>query len=518
MRALALAALMLALPLAAQAQTFSTYLGGQQQERAYGVTVHPNGKIYVVGSAISDGLGKSGGAGPTLNLMRAPGSGSGPGTNDGYVASYLPGGRLEFFTYLGNLPNNWSASVNAIAVNGDGKLVVAGYAGSIPHGATGIGTVHGQTDAFVALIEPTGTGSWTFAPIGGMLGESALGVAIRKDPASGKDTYYLTGWTASTDLTGALNACSGCAVPSHNADAFVAKFDDQLHLVASRYLGAPTGYTFAKGIAIGPQGEVVITGLTTASGLATANVGFPEGKTGGVGPDLSDAFVARFDSNLSQLEFFCYLGGENQEGGVGELHYTPEGIAVDGQGNVYVTGVSTSYSLRKDAGPHAKLFPTKNAIPKSATPGPYVAKLRPEPGPMGGYNLDWSTCLGTHVGTSDARGLALRTDSRGETHVWVTGMVGHSPAAGDAALLAKNGNPSQPGQNAFLAELDANGNLEYASCLAACPATEDVRSMGLAFTSSGKPVIVGTVRCGTLLPSPLVPHSGDSDAFVWTLP
>ena len=84
---------------------------------------------------------------------------------------------------------------------------------------------------------------------------------------------------------------------------------------------------------------------------------------------FEDPFVARFNLTGSQLLFSTYFGGTN-----GREEYGSTGIALDGSGNVYITG-----------GTEASDFPTVN--PYQAAPhGSYDAfltRLDADPGGAG---------------------------------------------------------------------------------------------------------------------------------------
>ncbi|HIJ52126.1 MAG TPA: hypothetical protein HPP66_03105 [Planctomycetes bacterium] len=95
----------------------------------------------------------------------------------------------------------------------------------------------------------------------------------------------------------------------------------------STFLGGSSG-EIGKGIARDSSGNIYVTGTTTSSNLATDDV-YDEFYNGG-----KDVFVAKFNSSGSDLIYFTYIGGGNDEEGLD--------IFVDSSGNAYVTGWAES--------------------------------------------------------------------------------------------------------------------------------------------------------------------------------
>src|SRR6202034_611273 len=114
--------------------------------------------------------------------------------------------------------------------------------------------------------------------------------------------------------------------------------------------------------------------------------------------NYDDAFVSKFSSTGSALVYSTYLGGGRSDVGTG--------IAVDGLGNAYVTGLthSTDFPITPSA------FQTVcNGC--GCTPDAYVSKLNPT-----GSALVYSTYLG---GSGQDAGSAIALDGAG--NVIVTG-------------------------------------------------------------------------------------------------
>src|SRR5262249_43981483 len=129
-------------------------------------------------------------------------------------------------------------------------------------------------------------------------------------------------------------------------DVFVAKLNASgSALLYSTYLGG-RGSDEGRGIAIDGAGNAYITGDTFSVDFPTVN---PLKVAYGGG--YSDAFVSKLNSLGSGLLYSTYLGGRDSDYG--------SAIAVDGEGNAYVTG--STYSLN---------FPTANAFQPARGYGP----------------------------------------------------------------------------------------------------------------------------------------------------
>src|SRR5205823_3978084 len=107
-----------------------------------------------------------------------------------------------------------------------------------------------------------------------------------------------------------------------------AKFDASgTSLIYSTYFGG-SGYDQGFGIAVDGQGNAYVIGTTSSVNFPTHNPYQPTLRGAG------DAFVAKINSTGSGLIYSTYLGGTVGENG--------RGVAVDGAGNAYVTGPTSS--------------------------------------------------------------------------------------------------------------------------------------------------------------------------------
>ena len=145
---------------------------------------------------------------------------------------------------------------------------------------------------------------------------------------------YVIGETTSNNFPtkNAYNVTNG-----GNGDVFITKFDSANNLVFSTYLGG-NNIDWGNKIVIDDNGNSYITGYTSSNNFPTKNA---YNATFGGGSFYGDAFVAKFNSSGS-LVFSTYFGGSDND--------QSNGIAVDGNGNIYITGQTVSSN-----------FPTKNS-------------------------------------------------------------------------------------------------------------------------------------------------------------
>jgi len=179
---------------------WSTYLGGRDYDRGYGIAVDASG-VYVTGVTYSSGW-TSGGFDTTLN-----------GDRDAFVAKLTPSGGHAWSTYLGGSDGDRGDGI-ALGVSG---VYVTGDTCSSGWTSGGFDTSYngGDYDAFVAKLTPSGGHAWS-TYLGGGSEDSGRGIAV---DASG---VYVTGITYSSGWT------SGGFDTSFNGgkDAFVARIND----------------------------------------------------------------------------------------------------------------------------------------------------------------------------------------------------------------------------------------------------------------------------------------------------
>jgi hypothetical protein len=104
----------------------------------------------------------------------------------------------------------------------------------------------------------------------------------------------------------------------------------------STYLGG-SGNDQGIGIAVDAAGNAYVAGNTTSTNFPTTAGAFQTTNQGS-----HDAFVTKLNPTGSGLLYSTYLGGSGDDYG--------NGIAVDGAGDAYVTGSTTSTNFPTTAG------------------------------------------------------------------------------------------------------------------------------------------------------------------------
>jgi hypothetical protein len=256
-------------------------------------------------------------------------------------------------------------------------------------------------------------------------------------------------------------------------------------LAYSTYLGGSSG-ELTGSIAVDGAGNAYVTGITYSSDFPTAD---PLQPNPGADNDLGDVFVTKLNREGTELVYSTYLGGSDYD--------DSDGIAVDEDGNAYLTGRTQSLD-----------FPTENALqPEMATGGGinedlFVTKLNAD-----GSGLVYSTYLGGGTGQDLGSDLAI-DDQR---NIYLAGITTSS----DFPTV----NPPQPAHagsvDVFAAKLKADGSaLAYSTYLGGgfLEALE-----GIAVDGSGNAYLTGwTFSNDFPTVNPLKPSlaAGDLDAFV----
>jgi Beta-propeller repeat len=336
---------------------YTTYVGGTGDETFGGMSVGPQGDVYITGATASTDF-------PTFNPAQST-LGSTTGTN----AIILWFDRFQTLLYSSYLGGTTGTEIGrAIAADAQGRLWVTGTTTSddFPN-VSGMQVYGGLGDMFVAGIDPSQSGSATLiyaTYLGGTGWDNGRGIAVAAD-----GTVWVAGGTSSTDIN-IIGPCFQCASigqgdgyvahinPSYGADA----------LLFATYLGG-TNLDEARNILLDPAGRVIVDGYTLSSDFPiTSNA--PQQQFGG----NTDAFVSVFDPSItsttrsSQFVYSTYFGGGDVD--------VPFDMKQDASGNLYVAGFTLSsglptnaQSLQAQYDGTMDAFALKLALPSSAAAG-----------------------------------------------------------------------------------------------------------------------------------------------------
>jgi hypothetical protein len=356
---------------------YSTFLGGGQSDAPGGIALDVGGGAYLTGRTNSPDFPVTPGAYDTT-----PPNGS----SKAFVTRLNASGTgLIFSTFLGN-----ASQGTGVALDESGRPFVAGRTTS-PTFPTTIGafqrTFGGQSDAYLAELNPLGTALLYSTYFGGAKTDYAAGVGVSQG------FVYLALNTNSTDLQttdDAVRPTFQSAQPD-DYDGFVVAFQQDWSLKFATYLGGD-GSDVIEGVSGGQIGFTV-TGTTTSTNFPTT--------PGGVGQTLKgplDAFVSGFAFSGTPY-YSTYVGGSGSDGG--------GAIAQNARGNLYIAGRTSSTDFptftgafqRQSAGAQdgfvARIIPTASiSVNKPATASSSEnASLGPQNVTDGNARTRWSSAF-----------------------------------------------------------------------------------------------------------------------------
>jgi len=307
---------------------YATFLGGSGVDYGCSIAVDGQGQAYITGRTDSSDFPAAKGPGYDTSLN---------GWYDAYVVKLDASGTgLVYATFLGG--SDYEDGYG-IALDSEGQAYVTGCTASTDFpAASGLGydTSHngGSGDAYVVKLDASGTALVYATFLGGGSEDVGLGIAV--DSAG---QAYVTGDTDSTDFP----AVSGPGYDTSyhgNYDAFVVKLNaGGMGLLYATFLGGG-GAEEGDDIALDGAGQAYVTGQTCSADFPAANgPGYDTSHNGGQG----DAYVVKLNASGMALVYATYLGGGSEDMGLG--------IAVDGEGQAYVTGNTDSADFPAASGP-----------------------------------------------------------------------------------------------------------------------------------------------------------------------
>lgn len=396
-----------------------------------------------------------------------------------FISTYLGGSDLE--------------DINAMARDRRGNIYVAGETTSsdfpvTPDAVQPTFTPGGnfESDGFVAMFNSGLTQILAATYLGGSDEDEIEGMALDRS-----GNVYVVGDTGSSDIPG-IGPNSAVTTKGGFQQAFIVKLDSDLdEIKGATYLG---GSVDSSGIAIalGPGGSVFVGGDVESPDFS------------GIGPNSavntlnggSDGFIAKLDSNLTQIFNATFLGGSGGDEEVRKIVVSGNAVYAGGTTNSpdfsgvgpgsadstfsgpdegFVAKLNTSLSkitgatylggsdddavrdllvgLRGvyAAGSTSSMdFPGITSNSAQSAPGGFddgfVAKLD-----LGLHNITAATFLGG----SDSDDIAAITISRGDIYVTGSTFSVSFPGVGPGSIQPSSGSPGT-GNDAFVTELKAN--------------------------------------------------------------
>lgn len=378
--------------------SYSTFLGGSDEDRSFDIAVDSSGKAYVAGETFSNI------AFPTKNRYAGCGFVI-PSTFDSLDAFLTvlnaSGSDITYSTCIGGRATQDTAFSVAVDSAGNAYLTGQAFGGNFPTKNAAQSESGGGADAWIAKFNPSlsGNDSLIYSTyIGGGGSEAAFSIAVAAN-----------GTAAITGVTGSLDFPLQNALDSVNIvnEAFVAQYNSSGTKLNSTFLGG-SNQEQGLSIALGNAGTIYVTGDTLSTNFPTATP-FQAANRG-----ARDAFVTKLrfaSSNNPGISSSSYLGGAGND--------TGNGIAVKGA-FIYISGKTASNNLLTTAPlPFLPLKATSNA--SAANPDGFVAKI-----------LDSrKETIGTFNPTNTTFGLRNTLTSGGANLTIDFGAADNVPVAGD---------------------------------------------------------------------------------------
>jgi hypothetical protein len=301
---------------------YSTFLGGDNDDEGLGIAVDSAGNAYVTGFTLSKNFPTTSGAFQRECKLASTGA-----CLSTFVTKLNSTGSSALYsTFLNGGNTNLLVGFGGIAVNQAGNAFVTGVtaANDFPTTAGSAQPVFGGIeDAFVTELSSSGSHLVYSTFLGGADVDQARAIAL-----DSTGNAYVTGFTFSTNYPVKNAFQPHCAfVNGRCSNAFVTKLNPTgSALLYSTYLGR--GDDFATGVAVMPNGQATVAGITRAESFPTTQTAFQRLLRGQLG-----GFVTRFDP-AGKLIYSSYLGGNAAE--------SLPAVALDRDSNAYVTGQADS--------------------------------------------------------------------------------------------------------------------------------------------------------------------------------
>lgn len=299
---------------------FSTYLGGSLDDSPFAIALDSSGNIYIGGYTISPDFPTTTGA-----FQRKLGGREGQSIffnfGDGFITKLNPAGTaLIYSTYFGGVGDD---NIMGLAVDASGNVYITGSTSSnnLPVTAGAIqGTYAGYYvlpflveqlfgDAYVAKLNPTGSGVVYCTYLGGSFNDMGLGIAV-----DSTGDAFVAGWTDSSNFPFTTNTVQRWAGDGGQqpyiqfGDGFVSEIDPTgTKLLFSTFYGGSRD-DIILGLAMDSAGNVYVVGNTLSTNLPVTMNAFQHTYAGAASVPVfltGDAFVAKYSgfsaSTIPQL-------------------------------------------------------------------------------------------------------------------------------------------------------------------------------------------------------------------------
>lgn len=443
---------------------YSTYLGGGSLEHfnLSDIAVTPNGSAYVAGYTDDTSYPISTGAYQPSRIA----------SHNTVVSRLNYNGRsLVYSTYIGG---NQPGEASSIAVDASGNAYIAGSTKATDFPLTptpGLpyqsNNLNSKGTGFITKLAADGKSIIYSTYLGGSGSISGDHITALAIDASGQ--AYVTGDTDSSNFPVTAGSYLGSKPAGSSASGFVSRLSaNGQSLDFSTFFGGSSADQ-PRALALA-AGDIFLGGSTSSTDLP----GTPVGNVAGGG---SDAFVARLSGDGQSLRYARYVGGSNDEQGLG--------VAADSSGNVWLAGSSKSLNF------------------------PLLNELSPEGSKVEGVETAFLTQLDTNGAPLRSTWLGLSGKATG---VALT-STGQAVVVGQMTSAFTPVNPltevtTTNASNGFIWQLNNSGAVVFSTPLGGTSDEEIVSSIAL--DSADAIYVTGTTRSNNF---PVVNPLYTSSAF-----
>lgn len=384
--------------------------GGNDYDIGQSIAVDNAGNIYITGQF------RGTAAFGNLSITSA-------GNTDAFIAKYNRTGQVLWVKSAGGTGYSYGQD---IAVDAAGNIYITGvYYNTTTFENTSF-TSAGNSDLFIAKYNTEGILQWARSA-GGANNDFGQSIAV---DANGN--VYITGYFQGTSTFGTTTLTS---TPLPFDDVFVAKYTTNGTFQWVKSAGGPGG-DFGYDIAVDSNGNVYVTGIYIETAFFDGTPLTSEGST--------DVFLAKYNTNGGK-EWVRSAGGTGIDNG--------QGVAVDGNNNVYISGIFSNTAR----------FENKYAT-SAGNSDIFLAKYTTD------GSIQWLRSAG---GINNESGKGIAVDAVGS--IYLTGYYHNAAMFGGTSLL------SSGYSDLYVAKYSTNGNFDW------------VRSAGGTNDDYGQNIVIDTL-------------------------
>lgn len=384
------------------------------------------------------------------------------------LSTHIGGATEQLQTDFGIKTAAAQTAASAVATDAAGNIYVAGFTSAVDFPLTPGSYDHTPKFPFFGGHNPDISSGMGFISKFDKTGQTLIystylrDVGIKYLAVDGAGHAY-----ALSDIFGDLTGGDGVSIDKLNTDGASLLYSFTFGAAPNTCLGPAGGNAWASGIAVDDAGNVWIAGTTPNLCLSTTPGAFQT-----AAPNKFQAgFAAKLDTNkagAASIVYSTYLGGSTSD--------FVSGFAVDGSGNAYLVGTTSSPDF-----PHSAVLGT------DAAPVTFISKLNAD-----GSRLLFSTFV------RGGFGQAITVDSSSNAYVSGYTLSNVFPTTANALRTKPTGscdsNGVSPGTagpctDAFVIKLNSTGDALVYSTLLGGSGVEWVQ--GMRVNAAGQAFVIG---------------------------